>query len=88
VDLDGRDTVRGRRKWKKKEKRKRAKDSKMTSERRIVGLRRVRKNLQRRYRQLLGGTVLWIHNNIVRYHFGGSMKLNACILLLAHMVYL
>jgi hypothetical protein len=25
---------------------------------------------------------------VVRYHFGGSMKLNACILLLAHMVYL
>ncbi len=25
---------------------------------------------------------------IVRYHSGGSMKLNACILLLAHMVYL
>jgi hypothetical protein len=24
----------------------------------------------------------------VRYHSGGSMKLNACILLLAHMVYL
>jgi hypothetical protein len=24
----------------------------------------------------------------VRYHFGGSMKLNACILFLAHMVYL
>ncbi len=25
---------------------------------------------------------------IVRYHSGGSMKLNACILLLAHKVYL
>jgi hypothetical protein len=25
---------------------------------------------------------------IVRYHSGGSMKLNACNLLLAHMVYL
>jgi hypothetical protein len=25
---------------------------------------------------------------IVRYHSGGSMKLNACILILAHMVYL
>jgi hypothetical protein len=24
----------------------------------------------------------------VRYHSGGSMELNACILLLAHMVYL
>jgi hypothetical protein len=24
----------------------------------------------------------------VRYHSGGSMKLNACILFLAHMVYL
>jgi hypothetical protein len=24
----------------------------------------------------------------VRYHCGGSMELNACILLLAHMVYL
>jgi hypothetical protein len=24
----------------------------------------------------------------VRYHTGGSMKLNACILILAHMVYL
>jgi hypothetical protein len=27
-------------------------------------------------------------NPIVRYHSGGSMKLNACILILAHMVYL
>jgi hypothetical protein len=27
-------------------------------------------------------------NNSVRYHSGGSMKLNACNLLLAHMVYL
>jgi hypothetical protein len=26
--------------------------------------------------------------SIVRYHSGGSMKLNACILFLAHMVYL
>ncbi len=25
---------------------------------------------------------------LVRYHSGGSMKLNACILLLAHIVYL
>jgi hypothetical protein len=25
---------------------------------------------------------------VVRYHSGGSMKLRACILLLAHMVYL
>jgi hypothetical protein len=25
---------------------------------------------------------------LVRYHSGGSMKLNACNLLLAHMVYL
>jgi hypothetical protein len=25
---------------------------------------------------------------IVRYHSGGSMKLNACILILVHMVYL
>ncbi len=24
----------------------------------------------------------------VRYHSGGSMKINACILILAHMVYL
>ncbi len=29
-----------------------------------------------------------IHILRVRYHSGGSMKLNACILLLAHMVYL
>ncbi len=28
------------------------------------------------------------YNRYVCYHFGGSMKLNACILLLAHMVYL
>ncbi len=27
-------------------------------------------------------------NNTVRYHSGGSMKLNACILHLAYMVYL
>jgi hypothetical protein len=25
---------------------------------------------------------------VVRYHSGGSMKLNACNLLLAHMIYL
>ncbi len=30
-----------------------------------------------------------LHANVsVRYHSGGSMELNACILLLAHMVYL
>jgi hypothetical protein len=29
-----------------------------------------------------------IKNRVVRYHSGGSMKLNACILFLAHMVYL
>jgi hypothetical protein len=29
-----------------------------------------------------------VYTVIVRYHSGGSMKLNACILLLAHMVYL
>ncbi len=27
-------------------------------------------------------------DGVVRYHSGGSMKLNACILVLAHMVYL
>ncbi len=29
-----------------------------------------------------------IHEYIVRYHSGGSKKLNACLLFLAHMVYL
>jgi hypothetical protein len=29
-----------------------------------------------------------LQEGIVHYHSGGSMKLNACILLLAHMVYL
>jgi hypothetical protein len=33
-------------------------------------------------------SVLRLSIPLVRYHSGGSMKLNACILLLAHMVYL
>jgi hypothetical protein len=30
----------------------------------------------------------WLLTSNVRYHSGGSMKLNACILFLAHMVYI
>ncbi len=29
-----------------------------------------------------------LSDSVVRYHSGGSLKLNACILILAHMVYL
>jgi hypothetical protein len=46
-----------------------------------------------REKQSINGWGKWITNNgrqdiHVRYHFGGSMELNACILLLALMVYL
>jgi hypothetical protein len=40
-------------------------------------------NSKNKYRRALKA-----RGTLVRYHSGGSMKLNACILLLSHMVYL
>jgi hypothetical protein len=41
------------------------------------------------FSQVLSATVMTVYSLVIlRYHSGGSMKLNACILLLAHMVYL
>ncbi len=46
--------------------------------------------LNRKVQCYAPGQFFWkiCFRHIVRYHSGGSMKLNACILLLAHMVYL
>ncbi len=48
----------------------------------------VMSEVQEDLEDVAAGIDKFFKNPIVRYHSGGSMKLNACILILAHMVYL